>query len=198
MDQNEKKINNIIGQTDETLSLVKNSVQFTNDLLSDEKFRQDLTAEVRHLPEMFREARETVSSLRGTMDNMNHTMGLVDANLENIKNFTEPLGENGPNIVEQMNESVAKLNNLMAEMEAFGKAINTEQGSLGKLVRDDELYEHLNRAARNVEEVSCRLRPIVNDVRIISDKLARHPGSILRDAVKPDSGTKGLPPGRWR
>ena len=87
---------------------------------------------------------------------MNHTMGQVDENLENIKNFTEPLGDNGPGIVNRMNDSVEKLNHLMSEMEVFSKAINSDQGSLGKLVNDDELYEHLNRTARNVEEISSR------------------------------------------
>jgi phospholipid/cholesterol/gamma-HCH transport system substrate-binding protein len=195
LDRNEQHIDEIITQSNETLAMVKNTAKFSNDLFSDEKFREDLRREVQQLPEMFREARDTVSTLRKTMDNMNHTMGLVDQNLENIKDFTEPLGDNGPGIVNRMNESVDKLNRLMSEMEVFSKAMNSDQGSLGKLVKDDELYEHLNRAARNVDEVSSRLKPIVNDVRIISDNLARHPGSILRDAVKPGNGTKGLPPG---
>jgi len=65
-------------------------------------------------------------------------------------------------------------------------------------VKDDELYDRLNRTVRNVEQISYRLKPIVNDVRIISDKLARHPGSILRDAVRPGAGTKGLPPQNWQ
>jgi phospholipid/cholesterol/gamma-HCH transport system substrate-binding protein len=196
LDRNEKHIDEIITQSNEALTMVKNTAQFSNDLFKDEKFREDLRREVQQLPDMFREARDTVSTLRKTMDNMNHTMGLVDQNLENIKDFTEPLGDNGPGIVSRMNESVDKLNRLMSEMEVFSKAINSDQGSLGKLVNDDELYEHLNRAAKNVEDVSSKLRPIVNDVRIISDNLARHPGSILRDAVKPGNGTKGLPPMR--
>jgi phospholipid/cholesterol/gamma-HCH transport system substrate-binding protein len=196
LDRNEKQIDAIITQSNEALAMVKNTAQFSNDLFSDEKFRDDLRREVQQLPDMFREARDTVSALRKTMDNMNHTMGLVDQNLENIKDFTEPLGDNGPGIVSRMNESVDKLNRLMSEMEVFSKAMNSNEGSLGRLVKDDELYEHLNRAARNVEEVSAKLRPIVNAVRIISDNLARHPGSILRDAVKPGNGTKGLPPNR--
>ena len=44
-----------------------------------------------------------------------------------------------------------------------------------------------------MEALSQKLRPIVDDARIISDKVARHPGVILRDAVKPGPGTKGVP-----
>lgn len=198
LEQHEQRIHEIIADTNETLTMVKSTVSFTNELLSDEEFRSNLKTEVEQLPEMFREARETVSTLRTTMDNMNRTMGLVDTNLENIKEFTEPLGDNGATIVERMNASVDKLNRLMSEMELFAKAINSDQGTLGRLINDDELYRHLNSAAKNVEEVSGRLRPIINDVRIVSDRLARHPGSILRDAVKPGPGTKGLPPGNYR
>jgi phospholipid/cholesterol/gamma-HCH transport system substrate-binding protein len=53
-----------------------------------------------------------------------------------------------------------------------------------------DIYNELNAAAANVNELTKRLRPIVEDVRIFTDKLARRPGIILRDAVKPGSGTK--------
>ncbi|MBN1588862.1 MAG: MCE family protein [Pirellulales bacterium] len=192
--ENETHISSIVQQTDETLKLLKKTTQFTSDLLDNPEFSEELKAEVRQLPQTLREARTTIVQMRTTMQNMDNTMGLVDANLRNIKDFTEPLGENGRGIVEQIDQSVRRLNNLMVEMESFGKSINSQDGTLGRLVKDDELYQRLNQTVRNVEEISYRIKPIINDVRIISDKLARHPGAILRDAVRPGPGTKGLPP----
>ena len=64
------------------------------------------------------------------------------------------------------------------------------EGSIGALLKDRQLYDRLNHAARNLDEVSQKLKPIVDDARVFSDKIARHPGSIVRDAIKPGPGIK--------
>jgi len=194
LDQNQGHVNSIMKRTDETLKLLQDSAGFTNELMENPEFRQNLKVEFERLPETLRGAREAVAQIKTTMQNMNHTMSLVDANLENIKNFTEPLGNSGQQIAQNIDESARRMNQLMIELETFGKTINSRQSSLGLLTQDDELYQRLNRTVRNAEEISYRLKPVINDVRIISDRLARHPGSILRDAVRPGAGTKGLPP----
>lgn len=197
LEQNESHINSIVRQTDDTLKLVQETVQFTNELMSNPEFRNNMKAEIEQLPQMLADARSTISGLQNTMENFNTTLGKVDTNLDNVAKFTHSLGEDGPNILKGVDRSVDQLEKLMIEMESFGRSINSPNGTLGKLVKDDELYQRLNRTVRNVEEISYRMKPIVNDVRIISDRLARHPGDILRDAVKPGPGTKGLPPANW-
>ena len=68
--------------------------------------------------------------------------------------------------------------------------IDNGDGSLGALLNDRQLYDRLNKAARNIEQVSRELRPIVDDAGVFMDKAARHPGVIIRDAVKPGVGIK--------
>ncbi|MBN2216341.1 MAG: MCE family protein [Pirellulales bacterium] len=197
LDTNQQHIDSIIARTDETLKLVQNTADFTHDLMSDPKFRENLKGEFAQLPETLRSARDAVGQMSTTMKNMDHTMSLIDKNLTNVNRLTQPLGESGERIAANIDDSVRRLNQLMVELETFGRRINNPEGTLGRLTQDDEIYERLNRTIRNVEEISYRLKPIVNDARIISDKLARHPGSILRDAVRPGAGTKGLPPADW-
>ncbi|MBN2021683.1 MAG: MCE family protein [Pirellulales bacterium] len=198
LDKNERQITEIIDEANATLKMVRNTVEFTNDLLDDPEYRDQLKEQVRQVPRMFEDARNTIADLRQTMESMNRTMGLVDDNLENVKRFTEPLGDNGVKMVEQMNESIARLNSVMGRLDTFTASVENNQGSLGKLLNDEELYNNLSRTARRMDDLSSRLRPIVDDVRIISDKLARHPGAVLRDAVQPGAGTKGVPPTGWR
>jgi phospholipid/cholesterol/gamma-HCH transport system substrate-binding protein len=57
-------------------------------------------------------------------------------------------------------------------------------------LKDRQLYDRLNHAAKNLDEVSLRLKPIVEDARVFMDKLARHPGAPIRDAIKPGPGIK--------
>jgi phospholipid/cholesterol/gamma-HCH transport system substrate-binding protein len=70
------------------------------------------------------------------------------------------------------------------------ESLNNPAGSLGRLINDPELYQNLNRAVHNVEQVTRQLRPIVGDARVLTDKLSRHPGTLVRDALSPGPGIK--------
>ena len=173
--KNEESIDTIIQQTTGVLSSVKSTTDFTDELLSDPEFRENLKREVNMMPGMMADAREAISTLRTTMKNMDSTMNLLDENLSNIRDVTEPLGENAPQMVENMNSAIQRLDAVLGEFEQFSQTINGNQGTLGKLIHDDELYQRLNQAACNVQQVSSRLRPIVNDVRILTDKMGSSP-----------------------
>jgi phospholipid/cholesterol/gamma-HCH transport system substrate-binding protein len=102
----------------------------------------------------------------------------AEANLENLEGLTEPLGESGPQIVANVERSSENLDEILTQLTAFTSAMNEGQGTLGQLVHGDELYGRIDQVMANVEEVSKRLLPIVNDVRILTDKLARDPSQL--------------------
>jgi phospholipid/cholesterol/gamma-HCH transport system substrate-binding protein len=68
------------------------------------------------------------------------------------------------------------------------------EGSLQKLVADPELYRNLNQSAASLAVVLKNMEPIVHDMRIFSDKIARHPELIgVGGALNPSSGLKDPP-----
>jgi phospholipid/cholesterol/gamma-HCH transport system substrate-binding protein len=126
---------------------------------------------------------------------MNQSIDLVDKNLNNVEEFTAILGKQGGETLIRLNQSVDKLDRLMSEVLVFSQSLNDSKGTIGQLVHNPELYHSVNRAVKNVEELTQQLRPIVNDARIFSDKIARHPELLgVRGAIKPEDGTKSLPP----
>jgi phosphoglycerate-specific signal transduction histidine kinase len=59
------------------------------------------------------------------------------------------------------------------------------------LIEDDQLYIQLVQTLENVENLTARLQPIVQDVRIFSDKIARDPRQLgVRGAL--DARGSGL------
>jgi phospholipid/cholesterol/gamma-HCH transport system substrate-binding protein len=46
------------------------------------------------------------------------------------------------------------------------------------LINDPQLYQHLNRAAKNIDDITRELKPIKDDLRIFTDKIARHPEDL--------------------
>ena len=58
-------------------------------------------------------------------------------------------------------------------------------------MRDPQVYQDLAAAAANVKNLSRELRPIVDDIRVFSDKIARHPEQLgVRGALDRRPGLK--------
>jgi phospholipid/cholesterol/gamma-HCH transport system substrate-binding protein len=93
-----------------------------------------------------------------------------------------------------MEGATAKLDKVLTDLSDFSEKLDNPQGSLGQFLNNPEVYQQLNSAAANINQLSRELRPIVNDVRIFTDKLARHPEQLgVRGAIKPGNGLKKSP-----
>lgn len=191
----EKNVRSILRDASKSLAVIQK-------VLGDEKNRDKLTDALTRLPD--------------TLDNMNRTFASTD---EAIRKFTERSGPDNKTAVERMVATIdmtertlrkftessdpnqlPPAEQIAAAMENIGEItrlmrsimgrIDRGEGSLGALLNDRELYNRLNRTARNIEQISRELRPIVEDAGVFMDKAARHPGGIIRDAVKPGVGIK--------
>ena len=69
--------------------------------------------------------------------------------------------------------------------------MNNPEGSLGRLTRDPRLYENIAEATENINCLTRDLRPILDDVRVFTDKIARDPGRLgVRGVFQKNSGLK--------
>jgi ABC-type transporter Mla subunit MlaD len=182
-ERNEQQFERIINSTEQAMTNFDRAMTSINDVVGDAQVRDDFKRSLRELPQLLDDTRGAVASIE-------QAMRLVDSNLKNLEGLTKPLGERGDAIVGNIDSSIAQLNALLAQMEQFSRSLNSREGTLGQLINNPDVYLELNQAAQNINEITQRLKPIVEDARIFSDKIARHPGVILRDAVKPGSGTK--------
>ena len=184
LEANEQRITKVIAQADDTLQVLQKTLTNTNEILGDAKVRDQFKQAVSQLPELLKDTRDT-------MNRMGQTIGSVEDNLHNLEGLTKPLGERGEILVRRIDTSTAKLDRLMDEVLGFTRDLNNPEGSLGKLVHDPEFYQHLNRAAKNVDELTRQLKPILDDARVFTDKIARHPESLgVRGAIQRNQGIK--------
>lgn len=159
---------------------------------------------------------EAMSKLPQTIDNMNRTfaateetlgqftkrtgkdnktpiermVGTIEMTERTLRKFSESDDPDKAPPIEQIAAAMDNIGEITSLMRTIMSRIEQGDGSLGALLNDRQLYNRLNKAAGNIEDVSRKLEPIVDDVRIITDKMARHPGGIIRDAVKPGVGIK--------
>jgi phospholipid/cholesterol/gamma-HCH transport system substrate-binding protein len=66
----------------------------------------------------------------------------------------------------------------MTEVNRFVVAINNENGTVRRLLEDEDLYWQIRRTVENIEQATARVRPILDDVRIFTDKIARDPRQL--------------------
>lgn len=180
----DNRFDKLLTKTENALDNFNETMQAMHDILGDKQLQQDLRQGLSDLPQLIKNMDATMSEFRVAVKK-------ADVNLENLKGFTGPLGERGPEMVEDLRSSVDKVDELLTQMVSFSEAINSREGTLGQMVHNPELYQNLNRAAYNIRQVSQRFEPIVEDVRIFTDKIARDPGRLgVRGVLRKESGVK--------
>jgi ABC-type transporter Mla subunit MlaD len=124
------------------------------------------------------EARSTLGKANEAFGSMKDFSERAARNLENLENFTKPLGERGPQLVDNLDGSLANINELLEQLVVFTEGLNSREGTLGRILHDDVLYRRLDNTLANAEELSSKLKPILDDIRIFSDKIARDPRQL--------------------
>ena len=178
---NDQQFQRIVEKTELAIDNFNRMMTSVDNVLGDPMVQENLRRSLADLPDLLRDAHETIIGIR-------EAVAKADQNLENLKGFTGPLGDRGEDLVVNIDSSVKHLDELLGQLAEFSTALNNPQGSLSQLVNNPDLYQALNRAALNIQEASDRLRPILNDVRIFTDKISRDPsrlgvgGAIHRNA----------------
>lgn len=133
----------VIDKVDTTLARVnrlldsqaKENLQaiLANTAATTEALNTILQANQRNINQITGNINELTTSLRKTQRN-------IDRLAANMADLTDTLKQ------AEINQLVHNANSAVTELEAAATKLNTTQGSLGKLMNDEELYENLNRS----------------------------------------------------
>ncbi len=172
---NGEQIKRIIDKTEVALDQLNRTAVSINNLVGDPKLNQQLKDTLERLPAIFNDAQQTLAETRETLAAFRETSVRAQRNLANLENFTAPLADRGEELAEDLAGSVSNVNELLSELVRFSESLNSPDGTVGALTRDRELYDKLQGVIANVETASRKIQPILDDVRVLTDKLARDP-----------------------
>ncbi len=175
---NKQQLQQIVAKTERALDSFDRTMTAVQKVMGDDEFMAKLEQSLKGIPDFLIETRQTLATARETMVKFQQVSQKAEANLDNIESFTKPLRERGGQLLDNVEHSTQNLNELLTQLVAFSQAMNTTQGTLGKLVHDDELYQKIQAIASNAEDFTKRLGPILSDIRIFSDKIAREPRQL--------------------
>lgn len=177
-----------------------------NDVVGDPEFKNRFNDAVASLPEIFEEVRGAVTDVRETVTSFQKISNSADDNLQNLESFTASLRDNGPEILETINDGIQNFDGVFEKIEQAADSLGNldlSEGTIGQLINDRELYDTALEAVRNVRDETTKIEPLINDIRLFADAIARDPGQLgIRGAVRnrnaSKTGYKGNPVGRNR
>jgi len=170
-----------------TMKNANKMLQYTNSVIGDPEQQENLKQTLAGLPIMVRETNEVIATAKKAMNK-------VDQNLANMQLVTGPLAKRSEVMVSRLNQTLANLQSVSQELNTFTTLMNQDEGSLKQLATNPDLYRNLNRSASQLAILLRNVEPIVKDLRIFSDKVARHPEVLgVRGAVRGSSGIKDSP-----
>jgi len=139
----EKKVNNTLATVD-TLLLNVNAIV-------DEKTRQNLKEAIENL-------NNTLNSFSGVSENLNQILsnntGKLDNTFTNLDKTASNLSQLTDSLSQLETGKLARdLQNVVDKMDKIVAGVDNGEGSIGKLLKDDKLYENLEGASRQLEEL---------------------------------------------
>ena len=178
----------------ETMETAQVALGSAQQLLGNPELQESLQATVAALPEMVNETRGTITAARLSIEKIGVTADTLNGTLDNMNQMTGPIAKATPTIVTKLDSSLSQLDTLLNELTTIARLVNQGDGTISKLAKDPTLYDNLNRSAASLPVVLRNLDLIARDLRVFSDKVARHPELLgVRGAIQGSSGLKEVP-----
>jgi len=196
---NRQQLRDIILKTNVALDGFSQAMDSIERLMGDPVLQEKLHKSLEDLPKLFADARTTLAQTRETLTGFSRVSARAERNLANLEDFTAPLGERGEQIAVNLASTIRNVDQLLSNLVALSEAIGSQEGTLGQLIHNPELYKRLDSAAKELEAATRKVRPVIDDVRIIADKLARDPRQLgVKGALdrRPNGAGLKLPLGR--
>ncbi|MGE3776293.1 MAG: MlaD family protein [Pirellulaceae bacterium] len=194
----EDQLPRLLQKTELALDKFRMSMETVDQFLGDPQLRDQLKQGLNDLPHTLNEMRLTMEKARTALDGFQVVQQKIETNLDNISGFTGPLGERGPEMVQKVDSILTNVNVMAEEVAGLAQNVRNSDGTLAKLMRDDQLYRKLDGTVDELRETVRRIRPILDDVRVFSDKIARDPRQLgVKGAIggpPTGMGFKGMMP----
>jgi phospholipid/cholesterol/gamma-HCH transport system substrate-binding protein len=182
--KHEGDVDQVLSELAVSLRSFNQTMKSANAMLGDPQNQQNVRRTLEEMPKLLSDTREAVSAVRGAT-------ALAEKNLANLQEVTAALANRTGSFVVRLDQGAAKANQLLDELQLYARRFNQEDGSLAQLMGNPDLYNNLNNAAFHLNELLTRLQPVVANLEIFSDTVARFPEKLgIGGVVSPSKGTK--------
>ena len=188
---NQEKLEKGLDQAITALEKFSDTMTGANQILGDPKTLENVRVALENMrvtsermPRLVEEANETIVAARSAI-------AKADANLTHLEAVTKPLAVHAESVITKLDTGTTHLNELLVELTGFAKMLRNENGSLYRLTTDPNFATNLSLSAYHLATLLRDFRPVLDDLKVFSDKLARHPEKLgVQGLISPSAGTK--------
>jgi phospholipid/cholesterol/gamma-HCH transport system substrate-binding protein len=203
----DQKVTGVSDEALEALQEFKLAMQDIRAIVGNPEFKANLEQSLAKMPGLLDDAQQAVDSANQTIESFERvgnqfeqvgvaaeeTMKSAQSTFENLEGFTAPLAERGGEMVSQLLQTLRSADVAMTQVGEFGKSLNSSDGTVKRLLEDKDIYWQIRRTIENIEQATAKVRPILDDVRVFSDKIARDPRELgVRGAISRRPSGAGL------
>lgn len=158
----QKKAEDIAAVLDSVLRSINNTIN--------KDFQRDFNRSINSIANSLQNLEGITRQLDGLVvterNRISHIMGNVESITDNLKNNNERIGSvlaNLDSITDQVAkanfaQTILSANKAMADFQSITDRINRGEGSIGMLLNDEQLYNNLNQASQNLEELIADMK----------------------------------------
>lgn len=145
----------VIGELAEDLSAlsfrIDTTITMVNTLLEDGRLQKDLQQSLNNLNRLTYDLRTVPNDLRYSLNNL-------DTLLTNINNLIDQNREPVHTVLGNFNTVTSRLDTVVSSLQMVMSKIENEEGSLGKLVHDPQLVDHLNQTLLSIDSLAKKFK----------------------------------------
>jgi len=174
------------------MSEFQTTMQEIGSIVGNPQLQANLQTTFEKLPVVLEDVHQTLGSAQQTFDRFEkvgvqfelvgeaavETVDTAQQAVQNIERFTDPFADNSEVLAQQVLQTMRQLDASMNQVTQFMSSLNNQNGTVRRLLEDDQLYWEIRRTVENMEQATARVRPILDDVRIFTDKIARDPRQL--------------------
>lgn len=165
-----------------------------NKIVSDPELQASIKQSMQALPRLMQQTESLIQQTEQTISSTKTAVDAMGKTMNNLQVATQPLADNSHQLITKFDTGLNQLNRTLAEIEKFSIQLNQGEGSLQKLTSDPQLYRNLQLSSASLASLLSNLEPIMQDMQVFSDKIARHPELLgVSGYIKGSSGIKGAP-----
>lgn len=205
IEDNEDKFGTLLTETQQLAVRGRAAVDRFNDIfeaidviLRDPEVERRFQDTIAETTKFASEVRSLVEQTRDTVEKFGKVPASFDRTRQNVELFSDSLREDGPAILAKFKKSLAGVDTFVEELKgvsALLERFKDADGTIVKLLEDDDLYEAITKTINNVKKESHKVGPLMDDARSFADAVARDPGLLgVRGALnrRPEkTGDKG-------
>jgi len=183
-DTHRGNIDQVIEEAAESLHQFTVTMRSVNNTIADPQAQENVRTTLAALPKMIEDTSRAIQAFRSAAVK-------ADSALGSLNEVTAPLAKRSERIAHRLENAIAGVETLMGELAVFSKVINDENGPLTRLMRDPQLARNIDESTSSLSLIMRHLEAISKDLRVFSDKIARHPELLgVRGTFEGSSGIK--------